>query len=190
MLNKTLRRVTFLFVIALATFSCNENDDVLETSGSLVGDWELTSYTYSGETSATIQGNTLINTFTGMASNIDYIITFGENPNKAIIEDGSFDIELISSVNGMSTTENIMVSNIDSQADWVRNGNVLTFTGSFGSFDSNIPTTNQNVTNPTYIIEELTDTTLILTSLISEQITNSDIDFDVNASIRLELNRI
>ncbi|WP_203256038.1 hypothetical protein [Hyunsoonleella ulvae] len=190
MLHKTLKRVVLFFVVATATLSCESNDDTMDTSGDLLGDWELTSYTTSGSTSATVQGNTISSNYTGKALNIDYIMTISENPNRAITENGSFDIELVSSINGVNSTETTSINNINSETGWSRNGNILTFTEEFASFDTNAPVVDDVSANPDYIIEELTDTSLILSTSISEQINDSGVDFDVDVMLRLTFARI
>ncbi|MGC6431114.1 MAG: hypothetical protein ACON5F_08735 [Jejuia sp.] len=192
MLSKTLKQVVLLFMISIAVFSCDENNnEPLDTSGDLIGDWELIGYTSNGNTSATIQGTNFTTTFTGKALNIDYILTFSENPNKAITENGSFDYEIMTSINGFSDTETTTISNIDSEANWTRNGNVLSFTGDFGSFETNAQVLDEDIdANPDYIIEELTITSLILTTSVSDQITDLGIDYDFDMNLRLEFTRI
>ncbi|GGD21793.1 hypothetical protein [Hyunsoonleella pacifica] len=191
MLNKTLKQLTLLFLVVLATLSCEKSDDEMDTSGDLLGDWELISYTSNGSTTATVQDNTLTSSFTSKALNIDYIITFSENPNRAITENGSFDVELISSVNGVNSTETTTISDINSEAGWSRNGNIITFTEDFASFNTNAPVIDEDLsTNPDYIIEELTNTSLILSTSASEQINSSGVDFDINLSLRLTFTRI
>lgn len=191
MLKKTLKQVTLFFLVAVATLSCENSDDQMDTSGDLLGDWKLISYTTNGSTAATVQDVTTTSNFTGNASNINYIIAFSENPNKATVENGSFDIELMSSVNGMTSTETTTINDINSDAGWSRNGNTITFTEDFASFNTNANIADIDLaSDPKYIIEELTNTSLILSTNVSEQIKDSGIDFDVNISIRLVLTRI
>ncbi|GEM_PF-6254548 len=192
MLHKTMKRVVLLFMLSAAVFSCDENStDPLDTSGDLLGDWELVSYTSNGNTSATIQGTNFTTTYTGKALNIDYILTFSENPNKAITENGSFDLQIMTSIGGNTDTTTQTINNIDSEANWTRDGNILSFTGNFGYFESNTQILDEDIdANPDYIIEELTSTSLILTTSVSDQITDLGIDYDFGITIRLEFTRI
>lgn len=191
MLSNTLKHVVLFFLISASIFSCGSNDDTLDTSGELLGDWELISYTNNGSTSANFQGNTISNTFFGKAIDIDYILTFTENPNKAITENSSFNFELVSTVDGTSSTETSTIKNINAEAEWSRNGNVLTFTGDLGSFDTtDLVIDDEVAANPDYIIEKLTETTLILITGVSEQVSDSGFDIDIDVNLRLEFTRI
>lgn len=190
MLNKTLKQVVLLFLLSISIFSCESNDDTLETSGELLGDWELISYTTNGSTTTNFQGESLTAIFSGEALNIDYIMTFTENPNKAITENSSFDFELNSSVNGESTTDTTTINNLNAESEWSRNGNILIISGEFGSFDTNAPLLEDDIANPEYIIEELTENTLVITTSVSEQVSESGFDLDIDINLRLEFTRI
>lgn len=192
MLNRTLTQVVLLFMISTAIFSCDEtNNEPLDTSGDLIGDWELVDYTSNGSTSAMIQGSNFTTAFTGKASNMDYIVTFSENPNKVTTENGSFDYEVMISVNGQNDTQTTSISNIDSEANWTKNGNILSFTGDFGSFETNTPVLDEDFgANPDYIIEVLTNNSLVLTTSVSDQITEFGIDYDFDMNLILEFTRI
>ncbi|SFC85817.1 hypothetical protein [Algibacter pectinivorans] len=191
MLIKTLKRVVLLFLFSTTIFSCESSDDTLDTSGELLGDWELVSYINEGSTSTNFQGTPINYTFSGKAINIDYVLTFSENPNKAITENSSFDFEIISSFDGTSTTETSTINNINAEAEWSRDGNVLTFSEDFGSFDtSDLVLEDKLSANPEYIIEKLTATTLVLTTGVSEQVSDSGFDVDISVDLRLEFTRI
>ncbi|KAA5827934.1 hypothetical protein FPF71_03580 [Algibacter amylolyticus] len=191
MLSKTLKRVVLLFLFSTTIFSCESSDDTLDTSGELPGNWELISYTNDGSTSTNFQGNPLRTTFTGKAINIDYILTFTENPNKAFTENSSLDFEITSSANGTSSTETSTINNITSESDWSRDGNILTFSGDFGSFNTSAPVIDDEISaNPEYIIKELTENTLVLTTGVSEQVSESGFDIDIDVNLRLEFTRI
>lgn len=188
MLNKTLKGLVLLFVLTVTSFSCEENDDSTDASGDLIGNWELTSYTTNGDTTVSAQGNTITSNFDGKALNIDYIITFSEDPNKATTQNGSYDIEVTTSVSGISSTETATVSDINGEANWSRNGNIITFTGDFISFETDAIVLDEELSeNVDYIIEELTDTSLILAASVSEQISDPDIGFDIDVDINLRL---
>ena len=73
------------------------------------------------------QGQNISATFNGEGYDVDYTLTFTENPNK-VVSDGSYSIELTTTANGQSTTQNIENLEFLSSGEWSMNGNTLNVT--------------------------------------------------------------
>ncbi len=140
----------FLFTTFLAlTISCSKDDDNPTTAnnGNIVGVWKGTTVDYTGSTTTSGQGQTISADYVGEAYDVDYTLTFTENPKK-VISDGSYSIELTTTINGQSTTQNVEGLEFLSSGDWNINGDTLSITVDNETDDATIM--------------ELTDTTLVL----------------------------
>lgn len=121
---------TFLLVAFVSlTVSCSKDDDnpTPVNSGEIVGVWRGTTVDYSGTTQTSGQGQNFTADFVGEAYDVDYTLTFSENPNK-VVSNGSYSIELTTTINGQSTTQNIEGLEFLSTGDWSIDGNTLTVT--------------------------------------------------------------
>jgi len=143
-----MKKFALLFILTLSfsLTSCSDDDNnSSNTSGELVGTWMGTAIDYSGTTETTVQGITIDADFVGEAYDIDYSLTFSENPNN-VEADGSYSIELETTVNGQTTTQDVEDLEFLNDGTWSRDGNDLTITDDGQS--------------STARIVELTDTTL------------------------------
>ncbi len=168
-----MKKLNFLFVALFLVFtSCSKDDDSSsDTSGDILGKWDMTSYDYVGKTVTSTQGQTLTTDFVGEAFDIDYNIAFEENPNE-ITSEGSFSLKLTSTVLGQATTQNI--SNFDvgiTSGTWEKNGNEIITKSIRGEANMKI--------------EELTNTSLVLS--IEEELDLSQSGFPGTSNIKAVL---
>lgn len=146
----------FLFTAFLTlTISCSKDDDGPSTTnnGNIVGVWKGTAVDYTGTTTTSGQGQNVTADYVGEAYDIDYTLTFTENPKK-VISDGSYSIELTTTVNGQSTTQNLEDLTFLESGDWTMNGNTLSITVDNETDDATIM--------------ELTDSSLVLKAVESQ----------------------
>lgn len=124
-----MKKLNTLFLVFTLIFaSCSSDDGTPEISGDIVGIWEMVDYDYSGTTVTQAQGQTLSANFVGEAYDIDYTLTFEENPNK-VISEGSFSLELTTTVAGQTSTQNIEALDVLESGTWeIINGELVTVT--------------------------------------------------------------
>ncbi len=163
----------FLFTafISLAV-SCSKDDSPApeNNSNNIIGVWKGTTVDYRGTTTTTAQGQTMTADYVGEAYDVDYTLTFTDNPKK-VISDGSYSIELTTTVNGQSTTQNVPNLEFLSSGDWSINGSTLSIT---------IDNETDEVT-----IEQLTDTAMVLKGVQTE--TNTGQGFTVVSNTEITL---
>lgn len=116
-----------LFLIAVIFFSCSEDEDPLPTNEGLVGTWSVTGINYKGTTTTTGSGINLKADFTGTGKEMDYTTTFNDDPN-TITSEGSYVIELKTTVMGQTTTEEYPLDEVFTDGTWSLNGRTLTVT--------------------------------------------------------------
>lgn len=168
---KILKLLLFTAFISL-TISCSSDDDNQEATnnGEIVGVWRGTAVDYTGNTTTSGQGQTIVAEYVGVAYDIDYTLTFTENPQK-VISDGSYSIELTTTVYGQSTTQNVEGLEFLSSGDWTVNGNTLSITV-------------DNETDDAQIVE-LTNDTLVLKAVETQ--TSSQGGFTVTSTTEVIL---
>jgi len=177
MKKRVLSGLTMLF-FAIFLVACSNNDDEIITSGEILGAWNMVSFEYDGSSSFEISGVNINSDYTGKAKNIDFSMTFTENPNQ-VLGSGSYDLEVTVSAIGVSDTETTSISDINSAAEWSRDGDILTFTGTFYSGSLDVVNTGAS---QEFTIEELTDTSLRIRSSMEEIID----DFGIETTVRME----
>ncbi|MCZ4319875.1 lipocalin family protein [Aequorivita viscosa] len=168
----------FLFTALISlTVSCSSDDDssTPANNGDIIGVWQGTAVDYRGTTTTTAQGQTITADYVGEAYDVDYTLTFTENPNK-VISDGSYSIELTTTVNGQSTTQNVPNLEFLSTGDWSINGSTLSITV-------------DNVTDDATIIE-LTNNSLILNVVESQTTTEQGITIVSTTDVTLSFTKM
>ena len=168
---KIFKLILFTAFISL-TISCSKDDDnpAPENNGEIVGVWKGTTVNYTGSTTTTAQGQSITADYVGEAYDVDYTLTFTENPKK-VVSDGSYSIELTTTVNGQSTTQNVENLELLSSGDWSINGNTLSITV-------------DNETDDATIVE-LTNNNLVLNVVETE--TNTGSGFTVTSTTDVTL---
>ena len=144
-------KLLFLSVLVSTMVACSSDDDSNDngggdTTGDLVATWVGVSVEYTGTSVSEITGFPDITTeFVGTGYDIDYTMTFDENPNE-ISSTGSYSIELVTTFEGQSTTQNVENLSWLNIGEWSRTGDEVSVT--------------VNGETSTMTIVELTDTTL------------------------------
>lgn len=123
-------KLLVLLTLTITLFSCGGDDDnnaPVSPNADLLGTWAGTSL--SGSITGTIEdsGNIIPISGTVTGSNLNYTITFTENPNN-LTSQGTFDITFTIMANGQTFTEGSTGQRfLDSNtATWTRSGNNLT----------------------------------------------------------------
>ncbi|MEL0456292.1 hypothetical protein WJN01_08650 [Flavobacteriaceae bacterium SZ-1-7] len=170
-----MKKLNLFFVaLALIITSCTEDGDPIpQISGDIVGIWDMVDYTYTGQTVTTAQGQTLKSDFTGEAYNMNYTITFEENPNN-LISMGSFSLKLTTTTLGQTSTQNI--DNIEGLV-----------TGTWEMVNGEI-ITNANGDQGKMKIEELTESSLVLSIAEKQDLSQSGVSIiaDIDAVLFFE----
>jgi len=123
-----LLKLMSLCLLVIFVSSCSSDDDSGNNAeASLVGTWIANTVNYEGTTETEIQGQAIVAQFTGEGYNIDFSLTFTENPNN-LTSEGSYDIELTTTVLGQTTTENVEDITWDVVGEWQRSGSTITVT--------------------------------------------------------------
>lgn len=150
---KRLLYFVFLFCISFTVGCSSDDDSGSQSSNELLGKWNLSSYTYQGESVISTIAGTFTTTFSGKAINIDSWMELTE-PNVAAAG-GSYDIEFTTTTTGVTQTQVIDATNgsLPVSGTWARNGNTLTFTANGSTQD--------------YTIVELTNSRLEISANIS-----------------------
>lgn len=184
---KNFIKTLSIFCITISLISCNTDDDSgSETTGDLVGDYEMVSFSYEGTTTTTLEGQSAEADFSGIGQNIDYTIEFTENPNEFATA-GSYDIELSTTVAGQTTTMVQPINDASSNGTYTRTGNTLTLEGTLLSTGNTI---GGNATAGEATISELTDTTLILVQETSQEQTINGATISISLTAESVFTRI
>ncbi len=140
-------KILFLSTLLFATSCSSDNNNDDNTTADLIGDWTGTAVDYTGTSVTEGGGVSITSTFVGTGYDVNYVLTFSENPNE-MTADGTYSIELETTIQGQTTTQNFENLQFDTVGEWTRDGNVLTIT--------------QNGETQEAVITELTDTNLTL----------------------------
>ena len=122
-------------IMALVVFTSCENDLVSappyddgietgDTSGNIVGTWNLVSYSSIGSTTTTTQGVTIEADIVGQGSDYNLVLEFSENPASYSML-GSYDVELSTTVNGETVVTNENDVDDTSNGAWSKEDNSL-----------------------------------------------------------------
>ncbi|SEB36446.1 hypothetical protein SAMN04489761_0158 [Tenacibaculum sp. MAR_2009_124] len=126
-MKKAFLKVFVVLFSMVTMVSCSKSDeDINYNASDLLGEWNLASYTYSGNFDVS-NGTISLYTgdFEGRAINIDAITTFTENPNKANYS-GSYDLSVQQTDSNGETTQNTYtLDNTTSVVDWELRDNLL-----------------------------------------------------------------
>lgn len=124
-----MKKITYLFLaLTLVITSCSKDDDSApQISGSISGTWNMISYNYTGTTITEFQGQSITSDFVAEAFDIDYSITFEENPNN-LTTDGTFSLRLTTTALGQTQTQTLSnVDAVDTGATWeLSNDEIIT----------------------------------------------------------------
>lgn len=120
-----MKKLNYLFItlfLSLAFISCEKDDDGIEmlpdttdtVEAKIAGRWKLIDLeTKNGKTLISFEGQKITTLFTQKGRDFDYITNFTTNPNKASIEKGSYTIETVTTVEGISSTQSLRIDTSD-----------------------------------------------------------------------------
>lgn len=124
--------------------SCNtESVDLLGNSEDIVGIWKGITLDYNGKTVTNAQGQIINADFIGEAYDMNYTLTFNENPN-IIVSEGSYSIKLTTTVLGQTSTQDLENIEFLEAETWSQNNNTLTVSGGGKSYDYKIVKLTEN----------------------------------------------
>ncbi len=150
-------KLILLAVITITFSACSNDDDSNNNTSedSILGTWNGTSVMYTGTSEVTANGITITSNFEGVGYDYNFTVTFNENPNE-VTSEGSYSIELTTTVQGQTITQNIENLNFSEVGEWELNNDELTVTN--------------NGEASTATIVELSETSLILNVVDVEMI--------------------
>ena len=128
-------------LILIITFSfffiaCDSNEDPIINISSvdLIGTWNVTSQTIeNGSINYTVDGETISVTYSARAEDLDFTISFSENPN-IITADGSYTFIVTTTFMGQTNTDEIEAVSIDGldSGNWSLTNNTIKVTETNG----------------------------------------------------------
>lgn len=165
-----MKKILILFVFSAFIFGCETSDNDL-TTASIIGVWNGVSINFTGTGAAEIQVVPVTADVDGEGYDIDYTVTFDEDPN-TVSTVGNFSVEATATLQGQTYTESEEGIALDFSGPWSQDGNTVALTIEGEEVIANIV--------------ELTETSLVLQFIIERVETINGIsitaDLDVNAS--------
>ncbi len=172
-----MKKLSTLFIaLSLVLTSCSKDDSPGDVSGDILGVWTAKTVNYSGSTSTTYQWQTVKTNYIGEGYDVDFTLTFTENP-KNVEAEGTYSVKLTISALGQSQTQNVQNNSFATSSTWLKNGNELTITAN-GSTES-----------VTYQIIELTENSLIIVADTVQDLPQTAGDGFTDIEMRIELTR-
>ena len=130
LLKKRMKKFSILFVVLfLVIASCSSDDDGGQVSGNIVGTWLATDLSLAGDIEFEFEGETIKTTVLGEGYDLTSQLTFNESPN-TLTSEGTVNMELSISLNGITSTENIEDFEFFDDGVWEVSGNKLIITES------------------------------------------------------------
>ena len=167
-----MKKLSCLLFVALSViFSSCSSDDNATTNvvdAELIGTWEGTSLEYDATSTAAFMGQELVSTTTGNASNMDFTLTFSQNPN-VVTSEGSYDLNY--TISNFGLTQTGVQPNVEflNNGTWTQSGNTIQITDSLGNISE-------------AVITQLTSTTLTLEISASSETVQQGIPTTVEAN--------
>lgn len=149
-----------IFSLALTSCSSDDGNGGSNTSGDIVGVWIGQDVDYTGSSTTEFQGQSIVADFVGEAYDVDYTLTFSEDPNE-VVADGSYSIELTTTVAGQTQVDTVEDLEFLNDGTWSRSGDELTVVS--------------NGETSVLTIVELTDTMLRLATSETEEVTEQGV---------------
>ncbi len=132
-----------LFIATIA--SCSSDDDNSNAiTADITGVWQGESFDYSGATTTEVLGESITADFVAETENIDYTLTFSENPNE-VVADGSYDVVLTTTVAGQTTTQTVPGTDFLNSGSWELTNNTITFMVDGETSEATIQTLTDNL---------------------------------------------
>lgn len=153
---KTIK-LSLLAILFIAFSSCSKDDDSSSdlNSSMIVGEWNLSALNYSGKTEINFQETNYTTTYSGVAENIEYTLTF--NADNTFSSQGGYDVNL--TTEGISQI--IAINDFTSSGDWSIDGNILKTSTNFAQMSNSDMAETESVGE--VIIQEMTENRIVLT---------------------------
>lgn len=124
-----MKKLNYLCLVLFLVFASCSNDDDGDTpsdvSGDLLGVWVGQTLDFTGTAVTEYLGQDVVADLVGEAYDVDYTLTFTENPNE-VTTDGSYNLEVTTTALGQTQTETLENVELLGDGTWERSGNVLT----------------------------------------------------------------
>jgi hypothetical protein len=154
-----MRQFFLLILVSVCLCSCSsdDNDDSNDTSGDIVGTWTAESTDYTGTLIISSNGETTEADVLGEGYDIDFTVTFGENPNEVTTE-GTYSIKVTTTFGVESQEQNLEDLEFEYDGFWIREGDTLVIAGQGGSTELEIvQLTDDDLRIEITVIEDLSD---------------------------------
>ena len=131
------KNVIVMLLCATLFVACSDDEEEdLQLNSEIVGTWNMTDVSYSGVSTTSGSGITVVSTYDGKAYDLDYTVEFTSGPNKIFV-DGDYNINLkytiSSSMTGdMSYEQNFSGYSFSNEGTWEIKGDKLIITDSNG----------------------------------------------------------
>lgn len=128
-----MKKLSLLFLFVSVLFvSCSKDDETKEpgstntttTSGDILGEWNVDDIYYTGENEVSEGGITFKVTFVGQGKNYACKVDFKEDPKK-VTSEGTYDVDLTVSINGVEQKTLQEAINFDTVGDWRQEGDFI-----------------------------------------------------------------
>ena len=185
-----ITKLIVLFLTSVLLINCNNDDDGATTSGDLIGTWNLEEITYDGKISTRFEGLNINTNMTGEGEKIDFITVISE-PDQ-ITSTGSFDLSFTTSGFGLNETQTVSYKDLSSAGTWERDGNTFLTNEELIEFPEDIDLSGidlEELSDTKYNIDELTDTTLRLSSTISQDFNQMGANGTIDIKVKLKYTR-
>ena len=123
-----MKRIYFLciaFLVMLSSCSSDDNNGPDNNTADIVGIWIGETVDYSGTTSTEFQGETINAVFTGEGTDIDYTLSFTEDPNN-VVANGSYSVLLTYTIDGQSEEQVLEDLDFLGSGTWNISDDILT----------------------------------------------------------------
>ncbi len=119
-----LMAVAIVMVTLMSCSSDDESTSAVPTNSELTGVWELTTFNYGGETTTTMDGESLTITYDAQGQNFDNaVVTFNED--NTYTSSGSYEIEMTMTMMGQESTQTHTLNDVYGSGTWEVDGNTL-----------------------------------------------------------------
>lgn len=118
---------TLVSLLFVALFSCSKDGDSAKPSKTIAGKWRMTSFTYTGTSTATVDGQSFTTPFSGVGKDIDVSMTFAEDPNTFTIK-GGYTIAITMDAGGQQVTQDVPINGFAGSGTWKKDGNQVIVT--------------------------------------------------------------
>ena len=136
-MKSKLCHLFLVIVLGIGVLSCDKDDDITESSTYISGSWNGVSVAYTGVSHTDYQGTVLTSEFVGVGYDLDFSISFSENPNK-LTTAGSYGVALTYTILGQTNVQTVDGLNFTNTGIWTLNENTLYLETPLGDIEATI----------------------------------------------------